>query len=157
MGYWYMSSIQCSMIMYCNTSCVSVCAQMLSKTSVQIGPEQTGMVFHLVQKLKVLQLIQLHEIQFYKRFFVLIFQFLKFSNLRTAKNLTGTVWLHILNMFKKLFYWDGMLMKQPCSISCLFRLLKLCITKISTICILCWEILWTVCKSWFVGCYKMCI
>jgi len=64
-----MSSIQCNMIMYCNTSCVSVCAQMLSKISVQIGPEQTGMVLHLIQKLKVLQLIQLHEIQFYKRFF----------------------------------------------------------------------------------------
>jgi len=43
-------------------------------------------------------------------------------------------------------------MKQPCSISCLFRLLKLSITKISTICILCREILSTVCKSWFVGC-----
>jgi len=61
-----MSSIQCNMIMYCNTSCVSVCAQMLSKIGVQIGPEQTGMVFLLIQKLKVLQLILLlQEIQFY--------------------------------------------------------------------------------------------
>lgn len=53
-----------------------------------------------------------------------MFQFLKFSGVKTAKNLTGIMWLHIWNVFKKLFYWDRMLMKQPCSIRCLFRLLR---------------------------------